>query len=150
MQDSSTEILSSLGIQMRHPSPGFTKWLDENQLSWLTGPGRLDMFPHAHSELRVQGRLWGYFWTEDRIKTNAVDYGLRYLGIGSLGSGKWIAVDTHLPGRPMIGAISLSALIKAEASHGSLREGDFGAFDLSLAEWLGLVRENPMRRDMPN
>lgn len=135
---------------MRHPTPGFIKWLDENRLSWLTRPDCLEMFPHAHAELKVSGHRWGYLWTEDRIKTNATSYGFRYLGIGSLGSGEWIAVDTQLQERPMIGSIGLSSLIEAEKSNGGLREGDFNAFGLSFGEWLGLIRENPTRSDIPN
>lgn len=150
MNNSSTEILSSLGVQMSHPTPGFIKWLDESHLSWLTGAGCLEMFPHAHTEFKVSGRVWAYLWTENRIKANAARYGSRYLGIGSLASGEWIAVDTQLKERPMIGAVGLACLLKAEKSKGILVEGDFDAFDLSLGEWLGLIRENPLRRDIPN
>lgn len=84
------------------------------------------------------------------IKANAVRYGFRYLGIGSLASGQWIAVDTQFHERPMIGAIGVSSLLRVEKSKGALVEGDFGPFDLSYGEWLGLIRENPMRRDIPN
>lgn len=99
--------------------------------------------PKTQVTLESTGRTYGWLWPEEWISGNMDDNrSSRYLGIGSLADGSWLALDTQDKEDPFrIGTFSVD--LCGEDNWTVLEPSRYRVFPFSYAAYLEYLRGSP-------